>query len=69
MFLQQKVLRRELLSANGHGVSATLYNVSRCRHGRFPYPGPLPEGQGESERAMRDFHGNTAAVSRRRHSR
>jgi hypothetical protein len=32
--------------ANGHGVSATPENVSRCRHDRFPHPGPLPEGEG-----------------------
>jgi hypothetical protein len=32
-------------------------NVSRCRHNRFPHPGPLPEGEGDSERAARDFHG------------
>jgi hypothetical protein len=39
---------------NGHGVSATPENVSRCRHDRFPHP----EGEGDSERAARDFHGN-----------
>jgi hypothetical protein len=43
---------------NGHGVSATPENVSRYRHDRFPHPGPLPEGEGDSERAARDFHGN-----------
>jgi hypothetical protein len=43
---------------NGHGVSATPDNVSRCRHSRFPHPGPLPEGEGDLERASRDFHGN-----------
>jgi hypothetical protein len=43
--------------ANGHGVSATPENVSRCRHDRFPHPGPLPEGERDSERAARDFHG------------
>jgi hypothetical protein len=42
--------------ANDHGVSATPENVSCCRHGRFPHPGPLPEGGGDAERAARDFH-------------
>jgi len=42
---------------NGHGVSATPENVSRCRHDRFPHPGPLPVGEGDLERALRDFHG------------
>ena len=27
-------------------------------HGRFPHPGPLPEGEGGLERARRDFHGH-----------
>jgi len=27
-----------------------------ARHGRFPHPGPLPEGEGEMERAACDFH-------------
>jgi hypothetical protein len=48
----------ELIPANGHGVSATPENVSRCRHDRFPHPGLLPEGEGGSERAARGFHGN-----------
>jgi len=43
---------------NGHGVSATPENVSRCRHDRFPHPGPLPVGEGDRERATRDFHRN-----------
>jgi len=47
---------------NGHGVSATPENVSRCRHDRFPHPGPLPVGEGDLERAMRDFHGNVTAA-------
>jgi membrane carboxypeptidase/penicillin-binding protein PbpC len=42
--------------ANGHGVSATPQNVSRCRHDRFAQPGPLPVGEGDRERATRDFH-------------
>jgi len=42
--------------ANGHGVSATPQNVSRCRHDRFAHPGPLPVGEGDRERATRDFH-------------
>jgi hypothetical protein len=45
--------------SNGHGVSATPENVSRCCHDRFLHPGHLPEGEGDSERAARDFHGNT----------
>jgi hypothetical protein len=48
----------ELIPANGHGVSATPENVNRCRHDRFPHPGHLPEGEGDSERAARDLHGN-----------
>jgi hypothetical protein len=48
----------ELTPANGHGVSATPENVSRCCHDRFPHPGLLPEGEGDSERAAHDFHGN-----------
>jgi hypothetical protein len=48
-------------SANGHGVSATPENTSRCRHDRFPHPGPLPEGEGDSERAAPHGH---AAVPR-----
>jgi hypothetical protein len=47
---------------NGHGVSATPENVSRFRHDRFPHPGPLPEGEGDSERAARDFHGNADSI-------
>jgi hypothetical protein len=43
-------------TANGHGVSATPENVSRCRHDRFPHPGPLPVGEGDRERPTRDFH-------------
>ncbi len=27
-----------------------------ARHGRFPHPGALPEGEGEMERAARDLH-------------
>jgi hypothetical protein len=46
------------LVSNGHGVSATPENISRCRHDRFPHPGPLPEGEGNAERTARDFHGN-----------
>jgi peptidoglycan/xylan/chitin deacetylase (PgdA/CDA1 family) len=46
-----------LLVGNGHGVSATPYHVSRCRHDRFPHPDPLPEGKGDLDRAARDFHG------------
>ena len=53
----------ETFDGNGHGVSATPDNVSRCRHSRFPHPGPLPEGEGDLERAMRDFHGNATARS------
>jgi osmotically-inducible protein OsmY len=44
-----------LTSANGPGVSASPDNVSRCRHDRFPHPVPLPKGEGEAERAARDF--------------
>jgi hypothetical protein len=44
--------------ANGHGVSATPENVSRCRHDHSITPALLPEGEGDSERAARDFHGN-----------
>jgi hypothetical protein len=44
---------------DGLGVSDTPENVSRCHHDRFPRPGPLPEGEGDWERAMRDFSGNT----------
>jgi len=29
-----------------------------ARHGRFPHPGPLPEGEGDAERAARELHGN-----------
>ena len=43
-------------AVNGHGVSATPENVSRCRRGRFPHPGPLPVGEGDRERATRHFH-------------
>jgi hypothetical protein len=50
----------EMSCANGHGVSATPENVNRCRHDRFPYPDP--EGEGDSERAARDFNGNELAV-------
>ena len=32
--------------ASGHGASAIPENVSRWRHDRFPYPDPLPEGEG-----------------------
>jgi hypothetical protein len=32
-----------------------------ARHGRFPHPSPLPEGEGDKERAARDFHGNLSA--------
>jgi len=45
--------------AKCHGVSATPENVSRCRHDRVPNPGPLPEGERDSERAARDFHGTS----------
>jgi hypothetical protein len=51
----------EQVLANGHGVSATPENVSRCRHDRFPHPGPLPEGEGDVGRAARDFHGKLPA--------
>jgi hypothetical protein len=40
---------------NGHGVSGTPENVRRCHHGRFPHPGHLPGGEGDSGRAARDF--------------
>jgi pimeloyl-ACP methyl ester carboxylesterase len=43
--------------ANDHGARATPEDDHRGRHGRFPHPGPLPEGEGEKERAGRDFHG------------
>jgi len=49
--------------ANGHGASATPENISRCRHDRFPHPGPLPGGEGDLERALRDFHGNAVKAS------
>jgi pSer/pThr/pTyr-binding forkhead associated (FHA) protein len=41
---------------NDHGVSATPETVSRCRHDRFPHPGPLPVGEGDRVCATRDFH-------------
>jgi len=34
-----------------------------ARHGRFPHPGPLPEGEGERERAARDFHRKLYGIS------
>jgi hypothetical protein len=40
---------------NDHGARATPKNVSRVRHDRFPHPNPLPEGEGDVERATRDF--------------
>jgi hypothetical protein len=52
----------DLIGANGHGVSATPENVSRYRHDRFPHPSPLPEGEGDPERAARDFHRNLASA-------
>jgi hypothetical protein len=33
--------------------------VGRCRHHRFPHPGPLPVGEGDKERATRNFHRKT----------
>jgi len=46
--------------SNDHGTRATPKNVSRVRHDRFPHPNPLPEGEGDVERATRDFHRNGA---------
>jgi len=37
---------------NGHGASATREIVDRGRHDRFPHPGPLPEGEGDPQRAL-----------------
>jgi NADH-quinone oxidoreductase subunit F len=44
--------------ANDHGARATPKKVSHVRHDRFPHPNPLPEGEGDVERATRDFHRN-----------
>ena len=44
--------------ANNHGARATPGDDSRGRHGRFPHPGPLPEGEGDAVRLRRDFHRN-----------
>ncbi len=58
-------MRNVQLSFNVHGVGATPENVSRCHHDRFPHPDPLPEGEGDWERAVRDFHGNLLGKTRR----
>jgi hypothetical protein len=42
---------------SGDGGSATPENVTGSRHERFPQSGPLTEGDGDRERAGRDFHG------------
>ena len=42
-------------------TSTTLTRKGAARHGRFPHPGPLPEGEGEMERAARDFHLKTSS--------
>jgi hypothetical protein len=47
-----------LSHGNGHGVSATPGNVGHCRQECFPRPGVLPEGEGDLERAARDFPGS-----------
>jgi len=56
--LARKVLRdiRGKSSAHDHGAHATPKNESRGPHDRFPHPDPLPEGEGDQERARRDFH-------------
>jgi hypothetical protein len=51
-------LRRAARPASGHGISAGASNTGRCCHGRFHYPGPLPEGEGKPERVARGFHGS-----------
>ena len=48
---------KDLVLANDHGTHAAPKNVSRGHHDRLLHPGPLPEGQGNQERARRDFHG------------
>jgi hypothetical protein len=53
------------LLANDHGAHATQEDVRRGRHGRFPHPGPLPGGEGEKERAGRDFYGNQVRPCRK----
>jgi len=47
----------DVFLGSGHRVTANAENVSRCRQDRFPHPGPLPEGEGDLERAARNFHG------------
>jgi len=42
----------------GYDAGATPENVGRCRHDRFPHPVPLSEGEGDLERAARDFRDN-----------
>ena len=38
---------------NVHGASGTPENLSRGPHERFPHPDPLPDGEGDQERARR----------------
>ena len=56
----QSATRPAPLAADGadhHGARATAEDGSRGRHGRFPHFDPLPEGEGEKERAGRDIQG------------
>jgi hypothetical protein len=39
---------------------------SRGRHDRFPHPGPLPGGEGDSGRAARDFLGKESGMHLKR---
>jgi len=46
--------------SNVHCARATPKNDSRGRQDRFPHPDPLPNGEGDLERATRDFHRNVS---------
>ena len=50
--------------SNGHGVGATPENVSRRHHDRSPHPDPLPKGEGDWERAARNFTVSLARLAR-----
>ena len=43
--------------AKGHGARAIPDDESRGRPVRFPHPDPLPEGEGDAERASHEFDG------------
>jgi hypothetical protein len=47
---------------NGCDVSATVGECTSLPPWPFPSPRPLPGGEGDSERAMRDFDGNRIAA-------